>query len=211
MRLLGLFIAAFVAFAPIAQAQTTTPAATAEPGMSPQVGAPVPIVVNQAVTPPPAGSIVDIGAVFGPIIEPYVNSLVGLLLTSLMTWIMIQIKTKLGINIDQAQADTYLRAAKNQASSLIADGFVKIEQNGKVTVNNEALAAAANDLLKSVPDAAAHFTLTNKPDAVAAKIVDMIPQVPAHAAAAQGAATVAAAADNAAAKVADAPEEPKPV
>ena len=216
MKFVGLLIAAFVALAPAAYAQPVSPpSATSDGGIAPQVGVtPTPIVINQAAAPaaapPPTGSIVDIGGVFGPIIEPYVNSLVGLILSSLCGWILLQVKTKLGINIDQAQADTYLRAAKNQASSLVADGFVQIEKNGKVTVDNEALAAAANDLLKSVPAAAAHFTLTNKPDVVAAKIIDMIPQVPAHAAATQAAASVATAADNAAAKVADAPDT-KPV
>jgi hypothetical protein len=168
-------------------------------------GGPVTVVQHAPIA---AGSVVNVGGVFGPIIEPYVNSLVGLLLSAMCGWILVQVKTKLGINIDQAQADVYLRAAKNQASSLVADGFVKIEQSGKVTVNNAALAAAANDLLSSVPEAAAHFTLTNKPDDVAKKIVDMIPQVPAHAAAVQGAATVVAAASDAAQKVADAPDVP---
>lgn len=137
-----------------------------------QTAAPVVVV-------PPGGSIINVGGVFGPLIEPYVNSLIGAMLTALATWILWFVKNKIGINIDQAQADVYLRAAKNQASALIAAGFVQIEKNGKVTVNNSALAAAANDLLKSVPDAASHFTLQNRPDDVAKKIVAMIPQVPA--------------------------------
>lgn len=117
---------------------------------------------------------IDYGQAFGWL-QPYVISFVGTLLTAAATWIVFLVNKWLGIKIDKDQADVYLRAAKNQASSLIADGFVKIRENGKVEVNNPALAAAANDLLKSVPDAAGHFNV--QIDDAMKKIVDMVPTV----------------------------------
>lgn len=186
---IGLFLALVVLLPEMVLAQAVVP------------GTVVPVTVPVTVAPA-AGSVINVGGVFGPIIEPYVNSIVGAMLSALCAWIMWLIKTKLGVNIDQAQADVYLRAAKNQASALVAGGFVQIAEHGKVTVNSAALAGAANDLLSSVPDAASHFTLQNRPDDVAAKIVAMIPQVPAAAAAVSAATTVAAAADEAAAQVA---------
>lgn len=140
----------------------------------------------QVAVPPAAGTpiilqtspTIDYGQAFG-FLQPYVIALASSLFAAILAWISYLLQKYTGIKIDQSQADVYLRAAKNQAASLIADGFVKIEQNGKVTVSNAALAGAANEMLKAIPDAAAHFNVT--PEAAAKKIVDMVPQVPAAA------------------------------
>lgn len=133
------------------------------------------VALAQAV---PATGTIDYGQAFGWL-QPYVISFVGSLITALSAYVLWQIKTKLGINIDQDQADVYLRAAKNQAASLIAGGFVQIKEHGKVEISNTALAAAANDLLQAVPDATGHFGVQLE-DAMK-KIVAMVPQVPAAA------------------------------
>lgn len=142
------------------------------PAIVPATGQPVVVHVPTSI---------DYGQAFGWL-QPYVVSVAGSLLALIASWIMYQAQKWLGIKIDKDQADVYLRAATNQASALIAKGFVKIAENGRVEVNNTALAGAANELLRSVPDAAAHFSLENKPEVVAQKIVAMIPQVPAAAA-----------------------------
>lgn len=110
-------------------------------------------------------------------LQPVVISFVTAVIGTVGTWVLYVVKQYTGIKIEQAQADVYIRAAQNQAASLIADGFVVIRENGKVEVPNAMLAAAGNDLLKSIPDAAAHFRLSL--DEAMKKIVDMIPQVPA--------------------------------
>lgn len=161
--------------------------------------APTPIVVTTPapvvnVTPPvvnvPAaptqGGVIDIGQALGPFLQPYVNAVVGSLLTALVSWVLLILKNKFNVQIDESNRNALVTALKNQAGSLIADGFVKVEANGKVTVPNQALAEAANEVMGVIPDAAARLGFT--PDYVAKRIVDTIPQT------AAGAQLVAAAA-----------------
>jgi len=136
-----------------------------------------PQVIAQA-TAPVSGGVIDIGQALGPFLQPYVNAVVQGILAIIATWVVWILKTKLGINIDAAQRDALLIGAQRQAASLVADGFVKIEQNGKVSVDKPALAAAANAMLAAVPDAAKHFGIES-PDVVAGRIVDALPHVPA--------------------------------
>lgn len=126
-----------------------------------------------------AGGVINIGQALGPILQPYVDAVVQAILASLVGWVLWLLKTKLNVTVDAAHRDAITAAVQRQASSLVADGFVKVEQNGKITVNDQAKVQAANAVLNAVPDALNRFGLDVKPDVVAARIVDMLPQVPA--------------------------------
>lgn len=137
----------------------------------------VPTTSPQVVVLPPS---IDYGQAFGWL-QPYVIAFASALVAAAGSWLVYIVQRFTGLKIDQTLSDTYIKNAQNQAGALIAKGFVKIKEDGKVQVDNPALAAAANDLLRAVPDAASRFDL--KPHDVADKIVAMIPQVPAAAAA----------------------------
>ena len=158
----------------------------------------LPMVANPAVVGGPTGSptyvipptkesggVIDIGQALGPFLQPYVNAIVGSLLTALVSWVLLILKNKLNVSIDDAHRQALLTALKNQAGSLIADGMVTVEKDGKITVPNAQLAQSANEIMAVIPDAAARLGFT--PDYLAKRIIDTIPQT------AAGAAIVAAA------------------
>jgi hypothetical protein len=136
------------------------------------------VLVLALATPAHAGTI-DLSPLVG-FLGPYANAVAEALITALMGWVLWIIKTKLSVSIDDSMRDAFQTWLKNQAASLIADGQVKFSPNAKVTVNNDALAAAANTLMQFVPDAANRFGLN--PQMVRDKIIDAIPHVPAAAA-----------------------------
>lgn len=105
-------------------------------------------------------------------LEPYVDSLVQALIVVGLGWFG---KTKYGQMLDDSSRASLETFLKNRASSLIADGAVKI-QGKQVNVHSTLLAAAANEGAIYIPDAMKRFGLT--PDAIAQKIVDHIPQTP---------------------------------
>lgn len=128
---------------------------------------------------PESGGLIQLKA-FGWL-EPYADTLVQLLISAGLAWFA---KSRYSSYLDDSSRAALETFLKNRASSLIADGFVKMD--GKtVDVHSQALAAEASRAAEMIPDAMKRFGLT--PDVVAHKIVDAIPQV------AAGAAMVAAA------------------
>lgn len=91
-------------------------------------------------------------------------------------WVSYWIKTKFGIDIEAKHRDALQAFITRQASSLIAQGAVKLE-GVKVDVKSQPLADAARLALNAIPDALAYFNLT--PSVIASMIVDMIPKQPA--------------------------------
>jgi hypothetical protein len=171
---------------PITSNQVTTPGATIETkdasGNPIKLAIPNPAAIGgpigsptYVIQQPSGGSIIDVGQAFGAA-APWINSIVGALLTAATSWIFYLLHKYLGVNIDQKQRDSFQAALLNQASSLIADGAVKME-GAKVTINNAAMALAVTDATKAAQDAVNYFNLT--PETIAAKILDHIPQVPA--------------------------------
>jgi hypothetical protein len=130
------------------------------------------------------GGIIDIGQALGPFLAPYINAVIGLLISSLVSWVLVVLKNKFNVSIDQGHRDALITALQNQAGSLIADGVVKM-QGVKVTIPDQNLAESANEILAVIPDAAQHLGLT--PAYLQKRILDMVPQT------AAGAAMVAAA------------------
>lgn len=121
-----------------------------------------------------SGGVIEVGGFLSQL-KPFVDTLIGGVLSAVVGWVLFIVKSKLNISIDDSMRDAFLTWARNQASSLVADGFVKVT-GLKVEVQSVALATAANTIFKLVPDAAKHFGIT--PEAAAQKIVDMIPHVP---------------------------------
>jgi hypothetical protein len=109
----------------------------------------------------------------------YVNAGVSGLLALGLGWLGLILKNKWGIEIDAKQRELLAAFLSRQAASLVADGFVRINQL-KVLVDHPALVAAARTALTAIPDALKHFGLT--PDKLEAMIVDKIPVVPSVAA-----------------------------
>lgn len=120
------------------------------------------------------GNVISFGPLLGSL-QPFVDALISGLITALVGWVLYVIKQKLNISIDDSMRDAFITWAKGQASSLVADGAVKVS-GLQVTVQSAALATAANTIFRLVPDAAKHFGIT--PELAAQKIVDMIPHVP---------------------------------
>lgn len=184
------------------QAQPAPPpegAVPVEPAPSQVVGAPIgqptfvvpapqvtiqapPVAVAPA--PKPSVGIINIGQSFNETLAPYVNDIVNAVLLALIGLVANWWRQKTGTDIDKNLREGVTRALQNQAGSLLAAGAAKMD-GIKIDVKDADLANAANDLLRSVPDAAKRFGLT--PEKVAQRILDTIPQTPAGAALVAGA------------------------
>lgn len=125
------------------------------------------------------GGLIQLSA-FGWL-EPYVDTVVQALIVAFFGWIG---KSKYTQWLDQSSRDALEVFVKNRASSLLADGAVKM-QGKAVQVDNGFLYRAATESATAIPDALKRFNLT--PDVVAQKIVDAIPQTTAGAAMVAGA------------------------
>lgn len=112
-------------------------------------------------------------------LQPYVNTAVSAVLLFGIGWGAMILKTKFNLEIDAQQRDALHTFLARQASSLVADGFVKVD-GLKINVPSDALAHAANAAGTAIPAALAHFNIT--PDKLQAMIVDKLPAVPAVAA-----------------------------
>lgn len=118
-----------------------------------------------------SGGIIHLSA-FGWL-APYVDTLLQGLIA--LGFAIIG-KSKYSQWLDQSSRDALEVFLKNRASSLIADGAVRI--SGKsVHVESNLLYKAAREASTAIPDAMKRFNLT--PEVVAQKIIDAIPQVPA--------------------------------
>jgi hypothetical protein len=134
------------------------------------------VVLVQAPTPPPppaSGGVIQLAA-FGWL-EPYVDTLVQLGITGFFAWLG---HSAVGSYLDKGSRDALETFVKNRASSLIADGAVKL-QNKSIDVHSALLAKAAAESSTAIPGALKRFGLT--PENVAQKIIDAIPQTPAGA------------------------------
>lgn len=121
-----------------------------------------------------ADNVIEVGGFLAQL-KPFVDTLITGVLSAVVGWVLFIVKSKLNISIDDSMRDAFLTWARNQAASLVADGYVKVS-GLQVKVESGPLAVAANTIFKLVPDAAKHFGIT--PELAAQKIVDMIPHVP---------------------------------
>lgn len=124
----------------------------------------------------PAGAAtIDVGQALSGGLQDLVTGTVTALIAALVGWLAVVAKNKFNIDIQAQYRDTLTAFLQRQASSLIADGAVKLS-GVKVEVSNEALAAAANTALHAIPDVLKYFGLT--PEKIQAMIVDMLPKQP---------------------------------
>ncbi len=173
--------------APGLAAPTAPPGASGSQTYSPPVGGPVAIgqaqaqkddagkvTIVQAPAESKGGGFIQLSA-FGWL-QPYADTLAQALIGAFFTWLGA---SKYKQWLDQSARDALKVFLTNRASSLIADGAVKM-QDKSVHVDNALLFRAASQASAAIPDALKRFGLT--PDVVAAKIVDAIPQTAAGAA-----------------------------
>jgi hypothetical protein len=139
---------------------------------------------------PPAATAatIDVGQALTGSLQDVINAVVTAAIAGLVGWVLVVVKSKFNVDIEAQYRDALTAFLQRQASSLIADGAVKLS-GVNVTVQNDALAAAANTALAAIPDVMKFFGLT--PDKLQAMIVDMLPKQPAVAQAAAVAIDVA--------------------
>jgi hypothetical protein len=122
-----------------------------------------------------AAATIDIGQAFNGSLQEIINGAATAGVAVLVGWVAIVAKKKFNIDIEAQYRAALTAFLQRQASSLIADGAVKL--NGvKITVQNDALAAAANTGLAAIPGVLKFFGLTS--DAIQHMIVDMLPKQP---------------------------------
>jgi hypothetical protein len=123
-----------------------------------------------------SAATIDIGQALNGSLQDVINGAVTAAIAALIGWVLVILKNKFNIDIQTQMRDTLTAFLQRQASSLIADGMVKL--NGvKITVQSDALAAAANAALAAIPNVLKFFGLT--PEKIEAMIVDMLPKQPA--------------------------------
>lgn len=132
------------------------------------------VALVQAAPEQKSGGVIQL-SIFGWL-QPYADSIVQLLIAAGIAWFG---KSRYGSMMDESSRQALETFLRNRASSLIADGAVKL-QGKAVHVDSAFLARAASESAAAIPDALKRFGLT--PDVVAQKIIDAIPQVPAGAA-----------------------------
>lgn len=152
-----------------AAGQAQAPAATAVAPAPAQAAAPAPPPSQAA-----PGGVLDVGAAFGWL-APYVDTTVSAVLSALVGWVLLLLKSKLNLSVDQSHRDALQSFVLRQASSLVADGFVRM-QGLKVTVDSTALRNAAELAGRFTQEAVQHFGIT--PQTLQEMIVDKIPHVP---------------------------------
>jgi hypothetical protein len=130
---------------------------------------------------PALAGVIDIGQVFGDTLRPYIDGAVNALIVGVLGFIAAKLKSKWNIDIEAKHREALTTFLTQKASALVAAGAVKLS-GVKVEVKNEAVALAANEALRRIPDALAYFGLTT--DMLRQRIIDLLPKEPAVAAAA---------------------------
>jgi hypothetical protein len=122
-----------------------------------------------------SAAAIDIGQAMEGSLQDLINGAAMAGITALVGWVAIVAKKKFNIDIEAQYRAVLTAFLQRQALGLIADGAVKLH-GVKITVQNEALATAANTALAAIPEALAMFGLT--PDKIERMIVDMLPKQP---------------------------------
>jgi hypothetical protein len=120
-----------------------------------------------------SATAVDVGGIYGGF-RPYIVDIVGSLITLGVGWLLVLLKSKFNLDIDASHRDA-LQTALTNGAGLALNKLGNSLQGKSIEVGNPAVASAVNLVLKSAPDALAHFGIT--PESVAQKIVAKLPQV----------------------------------
>jgi len=119
-----------------------------------------------------AATTVDISS-FWTSTMAYVAAAIGAVISFLVGWLLILLKTKTGLSIDDSMRAS-LQTAVTNAAGLVLNKLGNVLP-GTITIDNAFVAEAVQYVVKAAPDAIAHFGLT--PDALATKITAVLPQV----------------------------------
>lgn len=179
MKKLALVAAAFLALslpatAQFAEAQKGGPVSVGQVMAQVDPGSGKAVIVQAPAPAPVSGGVIQLSA-FGWL-QPYADTIVQALIVAFFGVIG---KSKYSQWLDQSSRDAIEIFAKNRASSLIADGAVRL-QDKAIHVDNNFLYRAARESATAIPDALKRFNLS--PEVIAAKIIDAIPQTAAGAA-----------------------------
>lgn len=179
----AIFVLAFVSIAPLARADevkgiTAAPASQeAQTATTKNTAVVSKGLTTATVTVPPSTEaqtyeipVKDIMDALMPIILAGVGSIIALGFAIARSWI----KAKFNVEVDKRFADQFQMAATNAAGLLIAKGAAKMD-GAAVSVHNQMLADAANDLITRFPEAIKHFDIT--PERVQEVILGKMPQI----------------------------------
>lgn len=106
-----------------------------------------------------------------PTLQPFVVELIGTILTGLFTWLSIRIHKWIGVQIDEK----HMRALHSAAMTGLNLALTKAGTAASaLTINTRSatVAEAANWMISSVPDALAHFGLSDP--SKADKLLDFV-------------------------------------
>lgn len=120
-----------------------------------------------------ADALVAAGDIWAGLV-PYLAAAIGSLISAAVGWLVYLVNMKLGLSIDDSLRDSLQTAAAN-AAGLVLAGLGNRLSGMTLDVRSELVADAVNYVLKAAPDAVAHFGLT--PEAVAQKILALLPRV----------------------------------
>lgn len=132
-----------------------------------------PVVLLLAVSIARADALVAVGDIWNGLV-PYIVAALGALVSAAVGWLVYLVNRKLGLSIDDSLRDSLQTAAAN-AAGLVVGGLGNRLAGVTLDVRSALVADAVNYVLKAAPDAVAHFGLT--PDAVAQKILALLPRV----------------------------------
>ncbi len=123
--------------------------------------------------PPPAPRPLAVGEIWAGLV-PYIVAALGALISAAVGWLVYLVNRKLGLSIDDSLRDSLQTAAANAAGLVLAQLGSRLS-GMTLDVRSAPVADAVNYVLKAAPDAVAHFGLT--PEAVAQKILALLPRV----------------------------------
>jgi hypothetical protein len=129
-----------------------------------------------------ADALVAVGEIWTGLV-PYIVAAIGALISAAVGWLVYLVNKKLGLSIDDSLRDSLQTAAAN-AAGLVVNGLGHRLSGATIDVRSELVADAVNYVLKAAPDAVVHFGLT--PEAVAEKILALLPRAAGSAATGEG-------------------------
>lgn len=132
-----------------------------------------PVLLVLAASAARAEALVAVGEIWAGLV-PYIVAALGALTSAAVGWLVYLVNKKLGLSIDDSLRDSLQTAAANAAGLVIAQLGSRLS-GMTLDVRSAPVADAVNYVLKAAPDAVAHFGLT--PEAVAQKILALLPRV----------------------------------
>lgn len=116
---------------------------------------------------------VDVGAAWTSL-QTWAITFATLAISALVGWLLLLLKQKTGLSIDDSMRDA-LQTAVTNAAGLVLNKLGNQLQGKVIDVHNPFVAAAVNYVLMSAPKAIEHFGIT--PESIKEKIVAKLPQI----------------------------------